>query len=96
MASFVDSVRPDQTGVATGMNAVMRTIGGAIGGQVAASLIAATVVADGLPGENGYTLAFGVMALALAAAVGSSLAVPGSRSSHSQRITLREPQSSVD
>ena len=34
---IVEAVRPDQTGVATGMNAVMRTIGGAIGGQVAAS-----------------------------------------------------------
>ena len=39
---IVEAVRPDQTGVATGMNAVMRTIGGAIGGQVAASLLAAT------------------------------------------------------
>ena len=38
---IVEAVRPDQTGVATGMNAVMRTIGGAIGGQVAASLLAA-------------------------------------------------------
>ena len=55
---IVEAVRPDQTGVATGMNAVMRTIGGAIGGQVAASLLAATLLADGLPGENGYTLSF--------------------------------------
>ena len=74
---IVEAVRPDQTGVATGMNAVMRTIGGAIGGQVAASLLAATAVADGLPGENGYTLSFAVMALALVAAVGAALAVPG-------------------
>ena len=40
---IVEAVRPDQTGVATGMNAVMRTIGGAIGGQVVASLLAATL-----------------------------------------------------
>src|SRR6478609_458974 len=48
---IVEAVRPDQTGVATGMNAVMRTIGGAIGGQVAASILSATLLADGLPSE---------------------------------------------
>jgi EmrB/QacA subfamily drug resistance transporter len=90
---IVEAVRPDQTGVATGMNAVMRTIGGAIGGQVAASLLAATAIAGGLPGEKGYTLSFAVMALALVAAVGAALAVPGRPAHRSQRIPLREPQS---
>jgi EmrB/QacA subfamily drug resistance transporter len=90
---IVEAVRPDQTGVATGMNAVMRTIGGAIGGQVAASLLAATAIAGGLPGEKGYTLSFAVMALALVAAVGAALAVPGRPALRSQRIPLREPQS---
>ena len=90
---IVEAVRPDQTGVATGMNAVMRTIGGAIGGQVAASLLAATAIANGLPGEKGYTLSFAVMALALVAAVGAALAVPGRPAHRSQRIPLREPQS---
>ena len=90
---IVEAVRPDQTGVATGMNAVMRTIGGAIGGQVAASLLAATAIAGGLPGEKGYTLSFAVMALALVAAVGAALAVPGRPAHRSQIIPLREPQS---
>jgi EmrB/QacA subfamily drug resistance transporter len=90
---IVEAVRPDQTGVATGMNAVMRTIGGAIGGQVAASLLAATAIAGGLPGEKGYTLSFAVMALALVAAVGAALAVPGRPAHRSQRLPLREPQS---
>ena len=89
---IVEAVRPDQTGVATGMNAVMRTIGGAIGGQVAASLLAASLLADGLPGENGYTLSFAVMALALVAAVGAALAVPGRNPARSHLIRLREPQ----
>jgi EmrB/QacA subfamily drug resistance transporter len=91
---IVEAVRPDQTGVATGMNAVMRTIGGAIGGQVAASLLAATLLADGLPGENGYTLSFAIMALALLAAVGAALAVPGRNPARSHVIALREPQAS--
>ena len=59
---IVEAVRSDQTGVATGMNAVMRTIGGALGGQVAASLLAASLLADGYPSERGYTTTFIVMA----------------------------------
>jgi MFS family permease len=93
---IVEAVRPDQTGVATGMNAVMRTIGGAIGGQVAASLLAASLLANGLPGESGYTISFAVMALALVAAVAAALAVPGRNHATSQVISLREPQASVD
>lgn len=93
---IVEAVRPDQTGVATGMNAVMRTIGGAIGGQVAASLLAATIVADGLPGENGYTLSFAIMALSLVGAVGAALAVPGRKAHRSHLVTLGEPRASVE
>jgi EmrB/QacA subfamily drug resistance transporter len=76
---IVEAVRPDQTGVATGMNAVMRTIGGAIGGQVAASLLAASLLADGYPSERGYTITFIVMAGVLGASVVAALAVPGGR-----------------
>ena len=76
---IVEAVRPDQTGIATGMNTVMRTIGGALGGQVAASILAASLLSDGLPSEHGYTVSFAIMALALAAGVVASLAVPGRR-----------------
>ena len=38
---IVEAVRPDQTGVASGMNTIVRTIGGAIGAEVAASILAA-------------------------------------------------------
>jgi len=93
---IVEAVRPDQTGVATGMNAVMRTIGGAIGGQVAASILAATLVADGLPGESGYTLSYAIMALALLAAVGAALAVPGRKGYRSHVVPLGEPRPSAE
>ena len=36
---IVQAVPPYQTGVASGMNTVMRTLGGALGGQIAATLI---------------------------------------------------------
>ena len=93
---IVEAVRPDQTGVATGMNAVMRTIGGAVGGQVAASLLAASILADGFPGEQGYTLSFALMALALAAAVAASLAVPGRRPQRAPLAALAESRASLE
>jgi EmrB/QacA subfamily drug resistance transporter len=93
---IVEAVRPDQTGVATGMNAVMRTIGGAIGGQVAASLLAASLLADGYPSEHGYTTTFIIMAGVLAASVVASLAVPGRRSHRAHIVTLAEPQGSLE
>jgi EmrB/QacA subfamily drug resistance transporter len=92
---IVEAVRPDQTGVATGMNAVMRTIGGAIGGQVAASILSATLLADGVPSEHGYTLSFTIMAAALGASIIASLAVP-SRRLHPAHPAALEPQPSFD
>jgi EmrB/QacA subfamily drug resistance transporter len=78
---IVEAVRQEQTGVATGMNTVLRTVGGAFGGQLAATFIANTVVGDALPTEHGYTLAFGMCAGALAVAVVAGFAIPrrGSR-----------------
>ena len=93
---IVEAVRPDQTGVATGMNAVMRTIGGAIGGQVAASLLAASLLTDGYPSEHGYTITFIVMAGVLAASVAASLAVPARRPHRAHVVTLAEAQGSLE
>jgi MFS family permease len=75
---IVQAVPADQTGVATGMNTIMRTIGGALGAQVAATILTAQVAGSaGLPAESGFTLAFGVSALALVTAVLAALAIPG-------------------
>ncbi len=74
---IVEAVPPEQTGVASGMNMIMRSIGGAIGSQVSASIVAASVVAGSLPSEGGFTAAFVVSGLALGVGVAVSLAVPG-------------------
>jgi MFS family permease len=76
----VQSVRPTETGVAAGMNAIARTVGGALGTQVAATIVAAeTVAGTGLPAESGYTITFGVCAGAVAlAAVRAGLVRRGS------------------
>jgi MFS family permease len=51
---IVQAVPPDQTGVASGMNTVMRTLGGALGGQLAATFIASNTL-NGLPTVVGFT-----------------------------------------
>jgi MFS family permease len=73
---IVEAVRPEQTGVATGMNTVMRSLGGAVGAQIGASIIAGTIVAGGLPTEDGFTLAFIAAAVACGLAALASLLVP--------------------
>jgi predicted MFS family arabinose efflux permease len=72
---IVQNVRQDQTGVATGMNAVTRTLGGAFGGQLAATLLASNLLA-GRPTASGFTLAFLMCLVALAAGLGFAVAVP--------------------
>jgi hypothetical protein len=54
---IVQAVSPEQTGVASGMNTVMRTLGGALGGQLSATFIAANT-ANGLPTIKGFTDTF--------------------------------------
>jgi EmrB/QacA subfamily drug resistance transporter len=73
---IVQNVRQEQTGVATGMNAVTRTLGGAFGGQLAATLLAGSVGAAGIPSSSGFTLSFLMCLVAVAGALGLAIAVP--------------------
>jgi MFS family permease len=72
---IVESVSPEQTGVATGMNTIVRTIGGGVGSQVSAGIIAAALI-GGLPTEHGFVLAFAVSSGALAVGFLVALAIP--------------------
>jgi MFS family permease len=54
---IVQSVSNHQTGVASGMNTVMRTLGGALGGQLSASFIAANT-SNGLATVTGFSETF--------------------------------------
>jgi EmrB/QacA subfamily drug resistance transporter len=73
---IIESVPAHQTGVATGMNTIVRSIGGAIGSQVSAGIVTATLASSGLPTERGFTIAFVVAAGALAIGVVVALRVP--------------------
>jgi EmrB/QacA subfamily drug resistance transporter len=60
---IVDSVRPSETGVAGGVNTVMRTIGGVIGAQAGAAILTAdTIAGTAVPAESAYVIAFVVAA----------------------------------
>jgi len=76
---IVVAVRPEQTGVATGMNTVTRTVGGAFGSQVVASILAASAI-GGHPTEHAFVVAFGVCAVALIIGLLVGLLIPQRRS----------------
>jgi len=71
-ALVIDHSRPSETGVAGGMNSIMRTVGGALGGQVAATLLTASA-AGGVPAEHGFTQALAVTAAAAALGLAPTL-----------------------
>ena len=73
---IVDAVPSTHTGVATGMNANIRTVGGAIGSQVVTSVIVAGVAAGALPQERGYVLSFLVLASGMILAGVAAMFVP--------------------
>jgi MFS family permease len=72
----VQAVPPEQTGVATAVNTLMRSVGGAVGSQIAATLVAARMLANGFPAERGYVLAFVTSLGFLVVCILASLLVP--------------------
>jgi EmrB/QacA subfamily drug resistance transporter len=76
---IVQAVPPTQTGVASGMNTVMRTLGGALGGQLSATFIAGNF-AHGFPTVTGFTDTYLMATGFLVVCVLASLLVPGRQS----------------
>jgi EmrB/QacA subfamily drug resistance transporter len=76
---IVQAVPPEQTGVASGMNANIRTIGGAIGAAVMSSIVTATLLPGGFPAESGYTRGFAFLGVITVAAFVAALFIPTSK-----------------
>ncbi|MFB8776441.1 MFS transporter [Streptomyces broussonetiae] len=75
---IVAAVRPDQTGVANGVTANVRTLGGSLGVAAMSAIVGAhTPVGGGLPTETGYTVGFAVLGVAGVAALVAATRVPG-------------------
>jgi EmrB/QacA subfamily drug resistance transporter len=69
---IVEAVRAEETGVATGMNTIVRTIGGSLGSQISASIV--TVAND-----RAYTTAFAVAAGVVSISIAAAISVPARR-----------------
>ncbi|WP_416956212.1 hypothetical protein [Streptomyces sp. Agncl-13] len=66
---ILGAVDQKQTGSATGINTILRTIGGARGSVLAAVIVTSSATAPGQPpAESGYTTTFVAAAIALCAA----------------------------
>jgi MFS family permease len=76
---IIENVGPEQTGVATGMNTLTRTVGGAFGGAIVASLLAGSVNRGTFASSGGFTLAFAACATAVALGVLVGLLIPSRR-----------------
>jgi MFS family permease len=76
---IVDAVPQADVGIATGINTIMRTVGGAFGAAGGTAIVAADRVA-GLPTEHGYTVAFLASAAGGVLAIGAALLIPTRRS----------------
>jgi EmrB/QacA subfamily drug resistance transporter len=72
---IVQAVPTNQTGVASGMNTVLRTLGGALGGQIAATFVVDSTT-HGLPTLPGFTRTFVMAAVFLACCVPAGLLIP--------------------
>jgi MFS family permease len=80
---IVESVPPEQTSVATGMNANIRTLGSALGGQVTTSIVTTGHRVLGYPAPGGFRTSFVVLAVISLGAVIVAAQVPGRRGSSS-------------
>ncbi len=81
----VQAVPAEQTGVASGMNANIRTIGGSLGAAVMSSIVTATAHHGGLPQDAGYTHGFLALTIAATAAAAAALLVPRIRQRRVER-----------
>ena len=76
---ILEAVTPEETGQATGVNTLVRSVGASLGSQISAAVLAGSVVAGGLPTDSGYTDAFLVSAFVALAAAITAFLIPARR-----------------
>lgn len=91
---IVDSVPASKTGEATGVNALVRSVGSSLGAQLIASILAGSVTRSvGLPTERAFQFSFLLGAAGALLATMVALAIPSTRG---EQLTVRshevEPQ----
>jgi MFS family permease len=88
---IVEAVPPSQTGEATGVNTLIRSVGASLGSQVTAAILAgAVLVGTGFPDESGFTAAYLVCAGVAGLAAVFAVMIP--RGAHSAvRARVSQP-----
>jgi len=89
---IVAAVPPEQTGVASGMNANIRTVGGSIGAAVMATVVTASVFPSGLPHESGYTRGFIMLMIVMLLCAAVALKIPPVRRAVIDDHLVGEPE----
>ena len=84
--AIIESVPATQTGEATSVNAISRTIGSSIGTAVVAAVITSKSTPQGLPTDAAFTTGFWVCAGVAVFAVLASLALPSARHRREQAL----------
>jgi EmrB/QacA subfamily drug resistance transporter len=80
--AVVAAVPAGRTGMATGMNANIRTLGGSVGAAVMTTLVTAKMQRSGYPTEHGYVAGFAFLAGAAGLAGVAGMLIPRSRPEH--------------
>ena len=87
---IVRAVPAGQTGVASGMNANIRTIGGAVGAGVMSSIVTSRMLASGAPAESGYTHGFVFLGACTVLAVFAAILIPSVAPDHEPHLNHAE------
>ena len=89
---IADAVSPAETGIATGMNTVVRTVGSAIGAQAAVTLLASkTIAGTDIPAESGFSTSLWLGASAALVAALLALAISPRRRRGEQEVAAVSP-----
>ncbi|MFJ2830596.1 MFS transporter [Streptomyces sp. NPDC087263] len=93
---IVGAVPRSMTGQATGVNALIRSLGSSIGSQVAATLLAGSVTAGMLlPTDHAFGEAFAIGAVAAAVAGAAALLIPRTRADQAEPVADIAPSAVV-
>jgi len=84
--AIIESVPAEQTGEASGVNAIARTIGSSIGTAVIAALISSHSTPQGLPADDAFTIGFWVCAAVAVLAIVAAVAAPSMRHRREQAL----------
>jgi EmrB/QacA subfamily drug resistance transporter len=84
--AIIESVPAEQTGEASGVNAIARTIGSSIGTAVIAALISSHSTPQGLPSDDAFTIGFWVCAAVAVLAIVAAVAAPSMRRRREQAL----------